>query len=172
MGVMPAGFRFVDPDVQLWTPAAYPPEERADDRRHNNNWQQMGRLRPGATIEQAQAQIDAVNAANFERFPQFKTILTNVGFRTFTRPLQTDLVENARRTLYFLWGGVIAVLLIGCVNVANLVSVRATARARELATRHALGASLSRLTRQLFTETMVIAVVGGVLGLALGAWAL
>jgi predicted permease len=172
IGVMPEGFRFVDPDVQLWTPVAYTPQERADDRRHSNNWQQIGRLRAEATIDQAQAQIDALNAANLEKFPQFKTVLTNVGFHTRTVPLQADLVEHASRTLYLLWGGVLAVLLIGCVNVANLVSVRATTRARELATRHALGASVPRLMRQLLTETLLMATVGGAVGLGLGAWAL
>ena len=172
IGVMPETFRFIDPDVQLWTPVAFAPEDRADDRRHSNNWQQMGRLRAGSSIEQAQSQIDAINAANLERFPQLKEILINAGFHSRTRPFQADLVEGTSRTLYLLWGGVLCVLLIGCVNVANLVSVRASARARELATRHALGASIQRLTRQILTETVLISVVGGILGIVLGWWAL
>ena len=101
-------FRFVDPDVQLWTPVAFTPAERADDRAAQ---QQLAAVRPadsrGAAIEQAQAQIDAINAANLERFPQFKTVLINAGFHTVTRPLHEDLVENASRTLYLLWGGVL-----------------------------------------------------------------
>ena len=172
IGVMPESFRFIDPDVQLWTPVAFAAEDRSDDRRHSNNWQQMGRLRPGSTIEQAQAQIDAVNAANLARFPQLKEILINAGFHTVTKPFQADLVESTSRTLYLLWGGVLCVLLIGCVNVANLVSVRASARARELATRHALGASIQRLSRQILTETVLVAIVGGLLGIVLGWWAL
>lgn len=172
IGVMPETFRFIDPDVQMWTPVAFAPEDRADDRRHSNNWQQMGRLRAGSSIEQAQSQIDAINAANLERFPQLKEILINAGFHTRTRPFQADLVEGTSRTLYLLWGGVLCVLLIGCVNVANLVSVRASARARELATRHALGASIQRLSRQILTETVLISVVGGLLGIVLGWWAL
>jgi predicted permease len=172
IGVMPQGWRFIDPDIELWTPAAFTPEDRSDERRHSNNWQQIGRLAPGATLLQAQAQIDAVNARNLERFPEFKQVLINAGFTTRVKHFQSDLVEATARTLYMLWGGVFFVLVIGCVNVANLVSVRASARVRELATRHALGASVQRLSRQMVTETIVLATAGGILGVALGRWAL
>ena len=171
-GVMPDSFQFIDPDVQLWMPVAFAPQDRSDERRHSNSWQQMGRLKAGNTVEQAQAQIDGINAANLERFPQLKPILLNAGFTTKVRPFQRDLVEETSRTLYLLWGGVLCVLLIGCVNIANLVSVRASGRMRELATRHALGASLERLSRQILTETILTAAVGGVLGILLGWWAL
>jgi predicted permease len=172
VGVMPAAFRFIDPDVQLWMPVAFTPEDRSDERRHSNNWQQMGRLKTGHTIEQAQAQIDAINAVNLERFPALKEALVNAGFHTKVKSFQRDLVEGTSRTLYLLWGGVLCVLLIGCVNIANLVSVRASGRVRELATRHALGASIQRLSRQLLTETILAAAVGGLAGILLGWWAL
>jgi predicted permease len=172
VAVLSEDFRFVDPDVQLWTPVGFSPEERADDRRHSNSWQQVARLKPGATVEQAQAQVDALNAANLERFPQLKDVLVNAGFHTRVKSFHEDLVQESQRTLYLLWGGVLTVLLIGCVNVANLVSVRASTRARELATRHALGASLQQLSRQIFTETVLVAVVGGAAGLVLGWLAL
>jgi predicted permease len=172
IGVMSETFRFVDPEVQVWTPAAFAAADRADSRRHSNSWQQFARLRAGASIEQAQAQIDALNAANLERFPELKQVLINAGFHTRVRSFQEDLVEGTSRTLYLLWGGVLSVLLIGCVNIANLVSVRASARARELATRHALGASIERLARQILTETVLVSTIGGAIGLALGAWAL
>ncbi len=172
MGVMPADFQFLNPDVQLWTPAAFKPEDRADDRRHSNGWDEIGRLRPGATVEQVQAQLNALTKANFDRFPQWQEILKNVGFNSRASSFQDDLVAESRRTLLLLWGGVLVVLLIGCVNVANLVSIRASARVRELATRSAVGASLGRLTRQLLTETVVLAGVGGALGGLLGWWAL
>jgi predicted permease len=172
VGVMPQGWKFIDPEVALWIPAAFTPEQRADSARHNNSWQQMGRLRPGATLQQAQAQIDAINARNLDRFPETRQILINAGFTTHVRSFQEDLVENSRRTLYLLWGGVLVVLVIGCVNVANLVSIRASTRARELATRHALGASVQRLSRQMMTETLLLAVIGGLAGLALGRSAL
>lgn len=172
VGVMPPDWRFVDPDVQLWRPVAFTGEQRSDDQRHSNNWQQIARLKPGATVEQAQSQIDAINARNLERFPDLKPILINAGFKTTAWSFQENLVEGTSRTLYLLWGGVLFVLVIGCVNVTNLVSVRATSRVRELATRHALGASVRRLSRQMLTETVVLALVGGAIGIALGRWAL
>ncbi|HUE84509.1 MAG TPA: ABC transporter permease [Vicinamibacterales bacterium] len=172
VGVLPDGFHFIDPEVQLWTPAAFSAEERSDERRHSNSWQQIARLEPGATLEQAQAQIDAINAANLDRFPQLKQVLVNAGFHTQVKGFHADLVESSRGTLYLLWGGVLAVLVIGCVNVANLVSVRASGRVRELATRHALGASMQRLSRQILTESVLVSVIGGALGLALGWLAL
>jgi len=171
-GVMPVGFRFLDPEVEFWTPVAFTAADRSDERRHSNNWQQIGRLKPGSSIEQAQSQLNAINAANLERFPQLKSVLINAGFNSQVKPFHEDLIEGTRRTLYLLWGGVLSVLLIGGVNVANLVSVRASARIRELATRHALGASLRRLSRQILTETVLIAVLGGLLGLVLTWWAL
>jgi putative ABC transport system permease protein len=172
VGVMPQGWRFIDPEVELWTPAAFTAEQRSDASRHSNNWQQIGRLRPGATLQQAQSQIDAINARNLERLPELKQVLINAGFNTQVKSFQDDLVESSRRTLYLLWGGALFVLVIGCVNVANLVSVRASTRLREMATRHALGASTQRLSRQMLTETLVLAIVGGALGIALGRWAL
>lgn len=172
VGVMPADFWFIDPDVELWTAAAFPPEERADNRRHSNNWQQIARLEPGATIEQAQAQIDALNARNLDRVPNLREALVNARFRTHVAFLQHELVRDIRPTVYLLWAGAFIVLVIGCVNVANLVSVRATARLRELATRAALGASLGRLSRQLLTETVLLSVIGGVTGGLLAWWAL
>lgn len=172
VGVLPQGFAFVDPEVQLWTPVAFTAEERSDAQRHSNNWQQIGRLRAGATIQQAQSQIDATNARNLEAFPELKTVLINAGFGTHVVGTQVDLIREARRTLFLLWGGALLVLAIGCVNVANLVSIRATSRLRELATRAAMGASLARLSRQLLTETLFLASFGGTLGVLLGWWVL
>ena len=172
IGVLPDGFRFIDPEVQLWTPTAFSAEERGDERRHSNSWQQIARLKRGASLEQAQSQIDAINAANLDRFPQLKQVLINAGFHTQVKSFHADLVASSRGTLYLLWGGVLSVLVIGCVNVANLASVRASGRVRELATRHALGASMQRLSRQILTESVLLSVLGGALGLALGWLAL
>ena len=168
VGVLAPDFFFIDPAVKLWRPLAFTAEERSDNERHSNNWSMVGRLRPGATFSQAQQQIDALNARNLERFPAFKEILINAGFHTVVAPLQEDLTNGVRKTLYLLWGGVVFVLLIGVVNITNLVLVRSSARMKELATRHALGAALPRLTRQLLTETVVLTIAGGGLGLILG----
>jgi predicted permease len=168
VGVLPRDFRFLDPDVKVWLPVAFTAEEKADDNRHSNNWSYVARLKEGATVEQARQQVDAVNARNLDRFPQLKQILINAGFHTVVTPLQAYLVRDLRGTLYLLLGGVVFVLLVGAVNVTNLMLVRSSARMKELATRHALGAGLSRIARQLLTETLLLSFAGGALGLALG----
>jgi predicted permease len=172
VGVLPPGYRFINPEIQLLRPAAFSARDKSDDSRHSNNWQQMGRLEPGATIEQAQSQVDAINAANFQRFPAWQEILTNARFSTSVVDFQRNLVGETRSTLTMLWGGAIFVLLIGCVNIANLVLVRATGRLREIATRQALGAGFGRLARQSVTESLLLAFLGGALGLSLGWWGL
>ena len=168
VGVMPRDFVFQDPDVRLWVPLAFSAEERSDNARHANNSVMVAKLRPGATIEQAQQQIDALNARIVERLPQFADLLKQVGFRTVVADYRSELTRDVRDTLWLLQAGVALVLLIGCVNVANLVLVRSTARHREMATRAALGASPARLTRQMVTESLIIAISGGVLGVLLG----
>jgi predicted permease len=172
VGVMPPGFVFLNPDIQLFRPAAFTARDKSDESRHSNNWQQFARLKPGATLAQAQSQLDAINAANLERFPQWREILKNARFSSEVVDFQSNLIGERRATLTMLWGGAIFVLLIGGVNVANLVLVRSTSRIRELATRHAMGATFGRLSRQALTESTVLAVLGGIAGLGLGWWAL
>jgi predicted permease len=172
IGVLPEGFVFLNPDIQLYRPAAFTARDKSDESRHSNNWQMFGRLKAGATLEQAQSQIDGINAANFERFPAWREILTNAKFGSDVVNFQANLIGARRATLMMLWGGAIFVLLIGCVNVANLVLVRSTSRIRELATRHAMGATFGRLSRQALTESTLMAIAGGVAGAGLGWWAL
>jgi predicted permease len=171
-GVLPSTFTVLWNDIDVWLPTQFTAAEKSDNGRHNNSWTMVGRLKDGATITQVQQQLDAVNAANDERFPQFRQILKDAGFRTDAFMLQDDLVRELKPVLYLLWGGVAFVLLIGCVNIANLVMIRASGRAREMATRHAIGASHGRLSRQLLSETMMVALAGGALGIMLGWWAL
>jgi putative ABC transport system permease protein len=170
IGVMPRDFVFEDPDVRLWVPLTFPAEMRADNARHSNSWEMIALLRPGVSVQQAQQQIDALNARNDERLPQFRELLEQVGFATVVTDYRADLTRDVRGTLWLLQAGVLLVLLIGCVNIANLVLVRATARHRELATRAALGAPRMRLVRQLLTENLVLALAGGAAGVLL-AWA-
>ncbi|MDP6580366.1 MAG: ABC transporter permease [Vicinamibacterales bacterium] len=172
VGVMPEGFAFTDRNVQLWVPLAFTDQQKSDDARHSNSWAMLGRLNPGATLAQAQAQIDALNTANLERFPQFRQLLTDAGFYTGVVVFQDDLVAEIRAVLYLLWGGVLFVLLIGCVNVANLMLIRSIVRLKELGMRHALGAGRWRLAGQLLTESLLLSAVGGLLGLAVGTWSL
>jgi predicted permease len=172
VGVMPQGFYFLNPDVMLWTPLAFTAQQKSDQARHNNSWQNLGRLKPGASVQQAQQQVDALNAANLERFPQYKEILKNAGFHTTVDRLQDTLVRDIKGTLYLMWGGALFVLLIGCVNVANLVLVRSRARMKELATRLALGAGRWRVGRQLVTESVLLTLLSAGAGLLVGAAAL
>jgi predicted permease len=172
VGVLPKDFLFLTEEAELWIPVAFAPEDKADDRRHSNNWQMIGRLKPGRTVDQAQAQLDALNARNMERFPQLKEILTNAGFHSRAVAMQADLVRDVRATLFLLWGGVAFVLLIGGVNMTNLMLVRSSARLKELATRHALGAGRGRLAGQLLTETILLTSVGALLGLGAAYWAI
>src|SRR5882724_10279270 len=88
IGVMPKGFYFLNPNVMLWTPLAFTAEQKSDERRHSNNYQNLGRLKPGATIQRAQQQVDALNARNLEMFPALKPLLINAGFHTIVEPLQ------------------------------------------------------------------------------------
>lgn len=171
-GVLPADFTVLWNDIDVWLPTQFTANEKSDNSRHSNNWTMVGRLKDGATLSQVQQQLDAVNAANDERFPQFRQILKDTGFRTDAFMLHADLVRELRPVLYLLWAGVAFVLLIGCVNIANLVMIRSSGRAREMATRHAIGASYGRLGRQILSETVVLSVVGGALGVVLGWWAL
>jgi predicted permease len=171
-GVLPPRFAFLWQSIDVWVPAAFTAREKSDDSRHSNNWQMIGRLRPGTDVALAQQQVDAINARNDERFPQFRQILKDAGYHSVAVILQDDVVREIRPVLYLLWGGVLFVLLLGCVNIANLVMVRSNVRAREIATRAAIGASRSRLARQLFTETTLLAVLGGALGILLGWWGL
>ena len=168
VGVMPSGFLFLNPDVLLWRPLAFTAEQKSDERRHSNNFQNIGRLKSGATVEQAQQQVDAINARNLEMFPALKPLLVNAGFHTIVEPLQETLVRDIKATLYLMWGGALFVLLIGCVNVANLVLVRSRARTRELAVRLALGAGRGRICRQSVAESVTLALVSAAIGLAVG----
>ena len=171
VGVVPSTFR-LDPDTQLWMPTAFSSQDKADTQRHSNNWQMIGRLKPAVTLMQAQAQIDALNARNLERFPQMKQILINARFHTLVFSLQDDLVRETRPVVLLLWGAALLVLIIGCVNVANLASVRAGTRTREIATRLSLGSTTASLLRQMVTESLLLSALGGLTGLLLATWLL
>ena len=168
VGVMPRGFEFADAEARFWIPLAFTARQKSDDSRHNNSWNNVGRLKPGATIQQAQEQVNAVNAANLERFPQYKQLLINAGFHTTVERLQDVLVHSIRPTLYLLWGGAAFVLLIGGVNIANLALARSSLRMKELSTRLALGASRLQVARQLIIESVLLALAGGLGGVLTG----
>jgi len=169
---MPKGFYFLNPDVMLWRPLAFTAQQKSDEQRHSNSYQNIARLKPGATIARAQQQIDALNKRNLDLFPQLKPLLINAGFHTTVTLLQETLVREIRATLYLMWGGALFVLLIGCVNVANLSLVRSRARLKELATRLALGAGRARVARQLIVESVILTLLAAAAGLLVGYGAL
>lgn len=148
-------------DPELFVPFQFDPN--TTDQGHY--FQAVGRLRPGVTLEQAQERLEASAEQYRERFPN--AMGENSGFSV--RTLQESMVgRGARRTLAILLGAVAFVLLIACANVANLLLVRATGRSREIAIRAALGAGRWRIVRQLLTESILLSMTGGVLGLAVG----
>ena len=172
VGVMPADFRFVRDDSWFWVPAVFTATERSDERRHANNWFMLGRLTAGSTVQQAQAQIDALNLRDLEQFPESRRLLEATGFHTIVASLHDDLVRDVRRALYLLWAGAVVVLLIGCVNIANLTAIRTTTRLREFGLRQAFGASGWRLARQLIAESVLLVVLGALIGIPVGVAAL
>jgi predicted permease len=155
VGVMPAGF---DPMTEMWIPAVLQP-----DNHHIAFRQAVGRLAPGATVARAKAELDAVN----ERFAEERH---HDGDVMAIAPLRDSIVGNARPALLVFLGAVGCVLLIACVNVANLQLSRASARKQEIAIRASLGATRARLARQLLTESAVLGIIGGLLGLIVALW--
>ena len=162
IGIVAEGFdlrEFGDPE--LFVPFQFDPN--TTDQGHYFNT--VARIRPGVTLEQAQERLDVSADEYRERFPE--VLGENAGFTV--RTLQETMVgPSARRTLWILLGAVAFVLLIACANVANLLLVRATGRGREIAIRSALGAGRGRILRQLLTESVLLSMVGGVLGLVVG----
>jgi predicted permease len=173
VGILPRDFSFGDPDARFWIPLALTARQRSDDARHGNGWFSIGRLKPGATIEQARDQLKALDTLNLERMPpQLKRIVINTGFYTGVEPLQDVLVRDVRGPLYLLWGAALAVLAIGVGNLGNIALARSRARLNELGIRLAIGAGRFDVVRQLLVEGFLIAVSGAAGGLALGAWVL
>ena len=172
IGVLPDRFAFLNPEVRLFTPLAFRDEDRGEDRRFSQNHDLVARLARGVTLEQAQARVDAMNLQIIERAGAIKGLLVNAGYTTRMVGLQADLVRDVRGALMLLWGGVLFVVLIAAVNIANLSLVRTSARMKELATRSAIGAGRGRIARQLVTEALLLTLIGGALGLFVGFWSL
>jgi len=156
-GVMPPSFRY--PDIaQVWTPMAWTDKQRAVRGEHH--YAVVARLKPGISLRQAQAAMNTISSRLEQSYPG-----DNKGWGAVVVPLHDDLVSDVRPALLVLLGAVAFVLLIACVNVANLALVKTLSRRKEIAVRTALGASSARVLRQILTETVLLALAGGAIGL-------
>ena len=172
IGVMPAGFQFpiladpIDFYVTIAEDAATSDGNKPlTEERGNHSLEAIARLKPGVAIEQAQGDLSAI-AANLEKqYPD-----TNSYFGVAFKPLREELIGDVRTALYVLFGAVLCVLLIANANVANLLLARASVRGKEIALRAALGASRARIIRQLLTESLLLAGLGGLFGLLIAQW--
>ena len=168
VGVLPERFTFLNPDVRVFVPTAFKPEDLGEDRRWSQNHEMIGRLAPGASIQRAQSRLDAQNQRYVERAGPLSNVLKDAGYHTVLSSLEGDVVRNVRSALQMLWGGVLFVVLIAAVNIANLSLVRANGRMKELATRNAIGAGGRRIAKQLITEACLLTLIGAGLGIGLG----
>ena len=160
IGILPGNSEFNRRPSDLWIPLAFP----AKVARDYHYLSAVARLKPGVSFEQAQAEMSAIAAGIAARYPDVKK-----GWgATVDRYIDRVVGPQMRLSLRVLMAAVVAVLLIGCANLANLLMARATLRSREIALRLALGASRQRLVRMLLTESLLLSALGGVLGIALG----
>ena len=163
IGVMGEGVSLPQ-QAELWVPLNF---NSSEDMKYRaaHFLRPIGRLKHGISLAQAQADTDVIAAQLEQQFPA-----TNTGWSLRLIPLQEQLVGSSRTTVFILFGAVVFVLLIACANVANLLLVRAAARQKEIALRTALGASRWRIMRQMITESLLLAIIGGGLGALLATW--
>ena len=166
VGVMPSGFEF-PPDnknVDMWVPLTI---GAANTERASRQLQVIGRLKDGISEQQTRMELDTISQRLAAQYTE-----ANAGWGAKMSSLKDHLVRDVKPALYVLMGAVVFVLLIACANVANLLLIRAVRRQKEIALRVALGASRLRLIRQLLTESMLLGVLSGALGIALAYWTL
>jgi predicted permease len=171
VGVLPPDFRFLSSEARVFVSLKSNEEQRGSKARHSGGGgtHMIARLKPGATIAEAQAQIDAHNAEMEKDDPEAK-MMAEAGFRSLVLSLHAEHVRSIRPTLLLLQAGVFFLLLIGAVNLVNLLLIRASGRAKEMAIRQSMGAGRRQVVTQVMTETVSLTFVGGVFGIIAGAW--
>ncbi len=171
IGVLPPEFRYLSSRAQLFFPLTSAPHERAPQARHNaDNTQIIARLAPHASLTAAQTQIEAFNAQQQAGYPPAVVkLLDDTGFQVHLYPLHADHVRAVRPLLLSLQGSALFLLIIGAVNLVNLLLIRASGRVRDFSMRQVLGAGRRHIVRGVHAETMMIAGIGGLLGLGIAA---
>jgi putative ABC transport system permease protein len=167
VGVVAPVLQFME-QAQLYVPLAFTPAQLDPNARGHQNTDVVARLKPGATLDQARAEMKLVAARMTRKLPDWYP----AGWNIELDPLADSVAGELRAPLLVLLGAVGMVLLIGCVNVANLLLARATARQKEIGLRIALGAGRARIVRQLLTESLLLAAISGAAGLGIGVWVL
>jgi putative ABC transport system permease protein len=168
VGVLPPEFSFLSSKARIYLPLASNPDERGQSSRHSGTAHLIARLAPKATLGEAQSQVDAHNAA-LEAHNPAAPAMAAAGFRSIVVPLHADHVAVIRPTVLLMQAGALLLLLIGAVNVSNLLLIRASGRVKELAVRQAIGATRGHILREVLTETLALTLIGGLLGLIVGA---
>ena len=161
VGVMPPGFEYPE-QTQVWVTSAV---NVSEEPRDNRSWSAIARLNPAIDVQQAQTRLSAINAQLDKQFHE-----TNKGWDVSVSTLHERLVREVKPSLIALLGAVGLVLLIACANVANLLLARGAARQKEIAIRAAMGASRTRVLRQMLTESILLSAIGGIAGLLLSLW--
>ncbi len=167
VGVLPSWFTYPDPEVQLWTPYRLEENPQNIESHFNHMGHVVARLKPGVSREQATQQASGVQHQLFLRYNNAGPVVAGVT----SQPLVNEVVGEVKKPLYILMGAVGCLLLIACLNLSNLLVARSAARRKEIAIRTALGSSRMRLCREQLTESLLICVAGGAVGMVMAVWA-